>query len=225
MTVDLNNADLDTLNGLMERTPAPLQPLDAVMIDGYLAGVSVQPRIVPVTDWLPGVFDLEGRALPADHDPAWLGRCRALIERRFEVMNTDISEDSWFDPVIIDIDHAPPVSEYETPKTPAAQVLGPWLAGFLHALDRFPEVMARGDDEAAALVTQLVGLLSGEHATDVNRSVDALVRTVVALWMETEDQRYHVDTIRRSLPKVGRNEPCPCGSGRKYKACHGAPTS
>ncbi len=26
---------------------------------------------------------------------------------------------------------------------------------------------------------------------------------------------------RRSLPKVGRNEPCPCGSGKKYKHCHG----
>jgi preprotein translocase subunit SecA len=23
-------------------------------------------------------------------------------------------------------------------------------------------------------------------------------------------------------PKTGRNEPCPCGSGKKYKACHGA---
>jgi preprotein translocase subunit SecA len=26
----------------------------------------------------------------------------------------------------------------------------------------------------------------------------------------------------RSGPKVGRNDPCPCGSGKKYKACHGA---
>lgn len=26
----------------------------------------------------------------------------------------------------------------------------------------------------------------------------------------------------RSGPKVGRNEPCPCGSGKKYKKCHGA---
>jgi hypothetical protein len=24
----------------------------------------------------------------------------------------------------------------------------------------------------------------------------------------------------RSIPKVGRNEPCPCGSGKKYKDCH-----
>jgi preprotein translocase subunit SecA len=28
--------------------------------------------------------------------------------------------------------------------------------------------------------------------------------------------------VRRDVPKVGRNEPCPCGSGKKYKSCHGA---
>jgi preprotein translocase subunit SecA len=31
-----------------------------------------------------------------------------------------------------------------------------------------------------------------------------------------------VKTVRREQPKVGRNEPCPCGSGKKYKKCHGA---
>jgi preprotein translocase subunit SecA len=30
-----------------------------------------------------------------------------------------------------------------------------------------------------------------------------------------------VVTVRRSEPKVGRNDPCPCGSGKKYKHCHG----
>ena len=29
-------------------------------------------------------------------------------------------------------------------------------------------------------------------------------------------------TVRRDMPKVGRNEPCPCGSGKKFKHCHGA---
>jgi preprotein translocase subunit SecA len=29
-------------------------------------------------------------------------------------------------------------------------------------------------------------------------------------------------TVRRSVPKVGRNDPCPCGSGKKYKHCHGS---
>jgi preprotein translocase subunit SecA len=31
-----------------------------------------------------------------------------------------------------------------------------------------------------------------------------------------------VRTVVRDQPKVGRNEPCPCGSGKKYKKCHGA---
>jgi len=29
------------------------------------------------------------------------------------------------------------------------------------------------------------------------------------------------ETYRRAQPKVGRNDPCPCGSGKKYKQCHG----
>ena len=31
-----------------------------------------------------------------------------------------------------------------------------------------------------------------------------------------------VKTVRRDVAKIGRNEPCPCGSGKKYKKCHGA---
>ncbi|MBN8280276.1 MAG: SEC-C domain-containing protein [Gammaproteobacteria bacterium] len=31
-----------------------------------------------------------------------------------------------------------------------------------------------------------------------------------------------VETYRRDAPKLGRNDPCPCGSGKKYKKCHGA---
>jgi len=35
-----------------------------------------------------------------------------------------------------------------------------------------------------------------------------------------EAQGDHV-TVQRTQPKVGRNDPCPCGSGKKYKLCHG----
>jgi preprotein translocase subunit SecA len=37
---------------------------------------------------------------------------------------------------------------------------------------------------------------------------------------ETEVQLPRI-TVRRETPKVGRNDPCPCGSGKKYKHCHG----
>ena len=32
-------------------------------------------------------------------------------------------------------------------------------------------------------------------------------------------------TVRREGPKIGRNDPCPCGSGKKYKKCCGAKTA
>jgi len=28
------------------------------------------------------------------------------------------------------------------------------------------------------------------------------------------------ESVKRELPKIGRNDPCPCGSGKKYKSCH-----
>ncbi len=34
-------------------------------------------------------------------------------------------------------------------------------------------------------------------------------------------QDARVETVHRQAPKVGRNDPCPCGSGKKYKKCHG----
>ena len=33
------------------------------------------------------------------------------------------------------------------------------------------------------------------------------------------------ETVVREGPKIGRNDPCPCGSGKKYKKCHGSATS
>jgi len=33
---------------------------------------------------------------------------------------------------------------------------------------------------------------------------------------------FSVETVKSAGPKVGRNDPCPCGSGKKYKKCHGA---
>ena len=36
-----------------------------------------------------------------------------------------------------------------------------------------------------------------------------------------EDKKENHTPIRRDHPKIGRNDPCPCGSGKKYKNCHG----
>jgi preprotein translocase subunit SecA len=37
----------------------------------------------------------------------------------------------------------------------------------------------------------------------------------------TGDEVAQIEQVKREEPKVGRNDPCPCGSGKKYKKCHG----
>ncbi len=39
--------------------------------------------------------------------------------------------------------------------------------------------------------------------------------------MQAQGQAVKVQTIRREQPRIGRNQPCPCGSGKKYKQCCG----
>ena len=38
----------------------------------------------------------------------------------------------------------------------------------------------------------------------------------------TNETTHQLPTAEESYPKVGRNDPCPCNSGKKYKKCHGA---
>jgi SEC-C motif domain protein len=41
-------------------------------------------------------------------------------------------------------------------------------------------------------------------------------------WVFVDGQMVNGPPVRRTEPRVGRNDPCPCGSGKKYKRCHGA---
>jgi len=49
---------------------------------------------------------------------------------------------------------------------------------------------------------------------------DEVLGTGAAASADDEAPKSH-QPIERSMPKVGRNDPCPCGSGKKYKHCHG----
>lgn len=40
-------------------------------------------------------------------------------------------------------------------------------------------------------------------------------------WYYTEGKMVTPGTLRNETPKIGRNDPCPCGSGKKYKKCCG----
>jgi uncharacterized protein len=52
--------------------------------------------------------------------------------------------------------------------------------------------------------------------------IPACVVGIDAFWRERRG-RTAASAGRTKNPKIGRNDPCPCGSGRKYKRCCGAP--
>jgi uncharacterized protein len=249
---DLTDAEFAELDELLAATPEPLQPLDASMLDGYLCGVIVQPRLIEIDEWLPNIFDYDGGLLPESVDATWLDRLTQLVERRHVALNRGLVEDGWFDPVILDIAEEEPEPEplpedaseeeraarasYEA-LGPVSRALMPWVAGFQHAALCFPELAEMPNDDIAAALARLyrhlpaetdeekevVATLNREHPLkDLDDAIEELVVTVADLADLTEDERYRVETIRRDTPKVGRNDPCPCGSGRKYKVCHGS---
>jgi SEC-C motif-containing protein len=41
-------------------------------------------------------------------------------------------------------------------------------------------------------------------------------------WLFADGEQIAGPPVKREEPKVGRNDPCPCGSGKKYKKCHAA---
>lgn len=241
---DLTDAEFAELDELLATTPAPLQALDASMLDGYLCGVIVQPRLIEIDEWLPNIFDYDGGVLPDDVDPTWLARVRELVERRHKALNRALVEDGWFDPVVLDLEASPeePDAEAEQDEgyaalSPISRGLMPWVAGFQHAALCFPELSELPDDAVMAALARLyrhlpaetpeekevVATLDREHPLkDMDDAIEELVVTVADLADLTEAHRYKVETLRREGPKVGRNDPCPCGSGRKYKQCHGA---
>jgi uncharacterized protein len=251
-TTDLTDAEFAELDELLATTPEPLNALDASMLDGYLCGVLVQPRLIETDEWLPNIFDYDGGLLPDDVDAGWLSRIRELVERRHGALNRAIVEDGWFDPVVLDIDEqsaepSPPPAD-ETPEqaasrltyeamSPVSRTLMPWVAGFQHACLCFPELSELDDDAVHAAMARLyrhlpaetdeekeiVATLDREHPLkDIDDAIEELVVSVADIGDLTQELRYKVETLRREGPKLGRNDPCHCGSGRKYKQCHGS---
>lgn len=160
----LTDDDLATLQDLLDQVPAPLEPLDAMALDGYLCGVILQPRTVASERWLKYVTDIEGRALPAKFPLATL---HALVKRRHAELLAAIDRRDWFDPWIYQLDEA---------ASPSETVL-PWVAGFAAAMDLFPALMAVDDPE---LVEPLALLYRHFDAEDLE-DADALLAVIETL--------------------------------------------
>ncbi len=236
--VDLSDAEFQELDELLDATPEPLLAMDAVMLDGYLCGLLVQPTLIAPQQWLPWVFDAEGRALPEGGDRVGHERAQALMLRRHAALNRALLDEGWFHPLILeDAEEGDGGADEASAPNPVSRALLPWVAGFQDACARFPGLLEFEDPAVAPALARLFRHLPAE--TDEEReliatldrelplatlddAIEELVAAVADLYELTQEARFRVETVRRDAPKIGRNDPCPCGSGRKYKQCHGA---
>lgn len=89
-------------------------------------------------------------------------------------------------------------------------------------LDRMsPDILKQATDP------QMRTLIIGIYRKMLVDGVDVSDDKAVKKWMQKHPEvlqggeTVKVETFKREQPKVGRNEPCPCGSGKKYKKCCG----
>jgi uncharacterized protein len=204
----LTDADMAELERRLDAVPAPLEPLDLMMLDGFLVGVLLQPEPVPDAKWLPHVSDADGRPLPASHDPS---RLHALVRRRHAELNRAIHGRQWFDPWVFELDDdADPL-----------ETVMPWVAGFATAMEFFPQLMRNEsqqvleplavlyrafdpeDLEDAADLLEMIEMI--EPPTDLADAVEGLVTSTLLL----------ADVTR---PQTGQTKPKHAGRGARRPA-------
>ena len=203
----LDNADVESLQSMLDSVPAPLEPLDVSSLDGFLCGVLLQPNDVPPQQWLRYVSDIDGRALPGDFDSQPL---QGLVLRRLAELKRAIDARDWFDPWVFELDDA---------TTPAQSIL-PWTAGFATAMELFPDVMRLEDSalleplsllymhfdaadlEDADAMRAMIDTL--EPPTDLADAVQDLVRSLMLIADVTRPRNSATPARRRRTPAQTR---------------------
>ncbi len=108
------------------------------------------------------------------------------------------------------------------------RMMGSIKAEVIPALMRIQQVHQGGEWPAVDLQMPMRNLKESRPEFQVPGAAPAPMAAAGALAAQPgggEPSKVAVVPIKRDMPKVGRNDLCPCGSGKKYKKCHGAATS
>lgn len=221
MAATITDADIDRLERYLQ-APERIEytlPVDA--IQGLLAAVVSAPAPIPAERWLAAVL---GQEASYAHDVERV-EIEALLNRFHDATERQLNEDEGFDFVLYGEEGA----EDEFAAWCEGYLLGVELAepGWAEAADEdevedmlLPFFVLSGRWEEARAEAGEPDLPESEERELFAEMREALPDQVLGnrrFWFE---QRIP-EPVRREGPKVGRNDPCPCGSGRKYKNCHG----
>jgi uncharacterized protein len=221
-------ADNPDLHVFLARREVRAAGITAAMIDGFVTAAAAGPAWDDVETFLIGLLGEDPSALGNDEDlapviTAALSRHNALV------------------------DHFDNGAELVEPDFTEATV-EEWATGFVRGMELAPEAWAElmEDADTQLLLAPVVsyaritasgtaviaedGETTAEEYADLQQAIPEAVAMIAGLFREVEGEQdlaaTHPPAAEPPQPrrheKIGRNEPCPCGSGKKYKKCCGA---
>lgn len=232
MMAPLSDEELDELSQfLLEVADDEAMTLD--MLDGYLHAIAIGPETVMPRQWLPKVWgDEAGAMLPPAEDTEQLNHILGLVMRHYNSILWGFEQrPSLVAPLWGTFQYAASAEEFDD-----AEI---WAYGFNEGVQ-----LSRAAweplfvDPVGKHYYRPIGLLGAE---DFSPDQEALIRTpqqrhalaqeipdcllqIHAYWLPLREAVAERQLAQRISTKVGRNEPCPCGSGKKFKKCCGAPS-
>ena len=194
-------------------------------LHGFLTALAIGPEEVLMSEWLPRVWGSAGKDGPKFKTPKEAERITMLIAR-------------FMNEVAITFEVAP--KEFE-PLFCEHEVEGrtlldgdAWAWGFWEGMNLRADAWEPIWESNLADMVKPVYLLGAEEIEEEEMALvdDPAKRHKLAIEMEAAIPHIHkfwqphrksaVQQVKHETPKAGRNDPCPCGSGKKFKKCCGA---
>ncbi len=188
----------------------------ASMLDGYLTAIVSGPVTVPPSVWLP---DLWG-----DFDHVW-----ETEEELSSIMTLFMRHMNGIARTLMDAPETYyPIFNVRLVEGDEHEIVDEWCEGYIRAVNIYPELWQFDDEESAGLMGPIVaftkqGDFFGHELEESDRLqlVNAIPPVAILIhqyWLQQRQPDAQANR-RRTYQKIGRNDPCPCGSGKKYKKC------
>jgi uncharacterized protein len=215
----LNDDELDRLGDFLEGVGAPAMNLE--MLDGFFAALICGPDMVLPSEYLPHVLGEDHCFDSNDQAVEILGLVMRHWNTIASALALTLEKDDVYLPLLLEDENS--VAHGND-----------WAHGFMRGVRLNPDGWSEllGSDETGGPMLPIL-ILEHEHDPDpASRSPeikpefrDELLQTMIAeltliyRYFAQHRQSAGQVPLRRQGPKIGRNDPCPCGSGRKFKHC------
>lgn len=213
--------DLEGISDRLDRALSKAGGLPIMVVDGILAGVAICPDEIDEDEWLSKASLL----IPEDPDGSYDEPAPAEVVELIRERHAEIEQEmraGIYNPIYGYSEDEPDGVEWR-----------PWLNGFALTFslrsDTWKRLTNSRNLDIATATTALLRLWA-HGRTDVELPAEAIDSEILAnaadLIVKCTDvlsgAKYRKRTQATKEAKVGRNDPCPCGSGAKFKKCCGA---